>query len=406
METYPFTSREQVFDYLDSYASQRKEEIDRGQLGKEQGLIKSYLIETRHDGDGDPTSLDVVLGGTGWRLDSIDGESLYHVRDAGGEIGFLEPLSSRHWALHSTQATKRVDKAVNNAILNTAQLDYIWFAGSYFQAIWQNLILPQMPERFVTMKFEHLGRFDDGSWDGQDNEPDEAAGDGEWVERRASVLAITERSGQVGQFLPQLQKIHPPFNAIKMLRIPATDTRGGYDFWSRGKVTYRAPEFRDGRSQIFSIARLYEQTTRAIERRLWFQAERTHLRDGSESITFTGSPVTLTFEPPLPLSTFQNLVATTFDMGQGPLRLMGNPIRLSERKVHVYGVDLHLWQRIYLEMTPKHMTVVLPRGTCGNTIHRLVTNIQRYVAPTINVFIGDTRYSDLIQNVFLGKETM
>jgi hypothetical protein len=93
-------------------------------------------------------------------------------------------------------------------------------------------------------------------------------------------------------------------------------------------------------------------------------------------------------------------------MGQGPLRLMGNPIRLSERKVHVYGVDLHLWQRIYLEMTPKHMTVVLPRGTCGNTIHRLVTNIQRYVAPTINVFIGDTRYSDLIQNVFLGKETM
>jgi hypothetical protein len=149
--------------------------------------------------------------------------------------------------------------------------------------------------------------------------------------------------------------------------------------------------------------RLYEQVTAAIEHRLWFDAERTTLSDGSASFTFTGAPVTLVFDPPLSSATFQNLVATTFEKGQGPLRLMGNPIYLGKRKAHIYGVDLHLWQRIYLEITPARLTAVLPRGTCGNTVHRLVANIQRYVAPTVKAHIGDIGYDDLIQNIFLGR---
>jgi len=188
-----------------------------------------------------------------------------------------------------------------------------------------------------------------------------------------------------------------------MLRVPAADVRGGYDFWSWGKVTYRAPSFRDGRSQIRSIIRLYEQSTRLIEKKLWLQAEKTILRDESANVTLTGAPVTLVFEPPLSLSTFQNLIATTFERGQGPFRLWGNPIRLGEHKAHVYGIDMHLWKRLYLEITPRQMLVILPHGTCGNTVHRLVANVQRYLSPAVNVFIGDESYSDLVESVFLGR---
>jgi len=284
-------------------------------------------------------------------------------------------------------------------------LDFAWLAGSTFQTVWQHLVLPQMPDRFVTFKFEHLARFEDAPWDESDEELDEDWSADELIERRASTLAITERSNQIARFLPQLQTYHPPFKAIKMLRIPAAEARGGYDFWSWGKVTYRAPTFRDGRTQILSITRLYEQTTRAIERRLWLQAEKTTLRDGGESVTLTGAPVTLAFDPPLSLSTFQNFITTTFERGQGPLRLWGNPIPLGERKVHVYAIDLHLWKRIYLEITPQRMIVVLPQGTCGNTVHRLVTNVQRYLDPTVRVFIADERYNDLVKGVFLGQAT-
>ena len=84
--------------------------------------------------------------------------------------------------------------------------------------------------------------------------------------------------------------------------------------------------------------------------------------------------------------------------------MWGNPIYLSEKKVHVYGVDLHLWQRIYLDLTPKRFVVILPRGACGNTVHRLVTNTQRYLDPGVKTFIGDRPYNDLIRDTLLGRE--
>lgn len=406
MDTLHFTSKKEVFDFLDEYAYQRKEEIDKRQLGKDHGLIKSYLLETLPT-DGD-TAMDIsaILHGTGWHITPVDGTTLYQVRDNDGDLGFLEPFLSRYLILHSIKKTDRADKALRRAVLATAQLDFAWLAGNTFQTIWQHLVLPQMPSRFVTFRFEHLARFEDASWDRQNEGLDEDWSTDEVIDRRASTLAITERSDQIAQFLPQLQAHHPPFKAIKMLRIPAAEARGGYDFWSWGKVTYRAPSFRDGRSQTLSLTRLYEQTTQVIEQRLWLQAEKTSLPDKGEYVTLTGAPVTLTFDPPLSLSTFQNFVSTTFDRGQGPLRLWGTPIHLGERKVHIYGIDLHLWKRIYLEITPRRMIVILPRGTCGNTVHRLVTNVQRYLSPTIEVFVGDMKYSDLIEKVFLGQVDM
>jgi len=410
MNTLHFTSREKAFDFLDDYASQRKEEIDRRQLGKGQGLIKSYLLETLPDNGRASMDIPAILHGTGWQVTPMDGRNddaaFYRVRDSKGEFGFLEPLSARHLAVHSTKETVRADNAVRSTVRATAQLDFAWLAGTTFQTIWQHLILPQMPDRFVTLKFKHQARFEDTLWDERDEEDiDDEEDFEEPIERRASTLAITERSNQIARFLPQLQTYHSPFKAIRTLRIPAAEERGGYDFWSWGKVTYRAPTFRDGRSQVLSITRLYEQTTRIIEERLWFLGEKTTLRDGGESMTLTGAPVTLTFDPPLPLSTFQNFITTTFERGQGPLRLWGNPIYLGERKVHIYGIDLHLWKRIYMEITPRRMMLVLPQGTCGNTVHRLVTNVQRYLDPAVEVFIGDVRYSDLVEDVFLGRVT-
>ncbi len=399
--TSPFPSKEQVFDFLDDYAYQRKEEIDRRQLGKDQGLIKSYLLETMPGNPERGTGMDlpVVLRGTGWQIVPIEDTALYQVYDGEGELGFLEPLSSRHLALHSISETRRADKAVRNTVLATSQLDFAWLSSSYFQVLWQHLILPQMPKRFIKLRFEHEARFEADSWDGRREKSLE-----EPMERRASSLTITERSHKVAQFLPDLQRVHPPFRVIKMLRIPAPEVRGGYDLWSWGKMTYRAPSFRDGRAQMLSIARLYERTTQVIEQLLWFQVERIKGKEGSEGMTLRGAPVTFTFTPPLSITAFRNFVTTTFERGQGPLRLWGNPIWRGDKKVHIYGMDLHLWRRIYLEITPRQMRVILPRGTCGNTVHRLVVNVLRYLTPTAQVFIGEAEYERLIERVLLGED--
>jgi hypothetical protein len=42
------------------------------------------------------------------------------------------------------------------------------------------------------------------------------------------------------------------------------------------------------------------------------------------------------------------------------------------------------------------MVVIVPKGTCGNTIHRLVTNVQQYLDPRVTVYVGDRNYTELI----------
>ncbi len=170
-------------------------------------------------------------------------------------------------------------------------------------------------------------------------------------------------------------------------------------------MTHRAPSFREGRSQLVEITRLYDSVTTAIEEAIWLNLEPVDL-PGGPSMRIGGAPVIFEFSSPLPDQTFQNLVSTTFEQGRGPLRLWGNPISLGERKVHVYGLDLHLWQRLYMELTPQRFLFILPHGTCGNTVHRLMTNLQRFVDPAVTMTIGDTAYAELFENALLGREVV
>ena len=105
-----------------------------------------------------------------------------------------------------------------------------------------------------------------------------------------------------------------------------------------------------------------------------------------------GAPVSIIFNEPLSKETFDYWIKSTFGRVNNRFRLWGNPIILGPKKVHVYGVDKHLWKPIFLELTDKHLIAIVPKGTCGNTIHRLICNIQRYIDPAAKAYIGDMEY--------------
>lgn len=400
-------SREQVFNFFDDYAYQRKEEIDQRKLGENVGLLKSYVLETsQHNGN---LNVEQALTATGWRLDRLGDEDFFYAQGPGGEIGYVEPLSSRHLALHSFRKNDPIDRAVRRTIQETSDIDSLWLAGDAFDRLWKHLVLHNMPGRFVSIKFEHEARFDLGGredfWFDDQDEPDADAEDRGVIEyeHRAARSSFVERADRLARLLPVLQRTYPAFRAVRMLRFPGEE-RGGYDLYDWGKMTHRAPSFREGRSLLVFIAHVYEQVTRVIEDLTWVNAE--PVRVGEQSIIpWKGAPVVCSFREPLSLPTFQNFVETTFERGQGPLRLWGNPIRLGEHKVHVYGLDLHLWQPIYMEFTPQRFLFVIPRGTCGNTVHRLLTNIQRFVAPDIELNIAGKDYGTLFQEALLRRGT-
>ncbi len=50
----------------------------------------------------------------------------------------------------------------------------------------------------------------------------------------------------------------------------------------------------------------------------------------------------------------------------------------SNNYVTVHGLDLHIGAPIYCEIMPDAIRVYLQRGTCGNTVARLYTNLVRH----------------------------
>lgn len=393
-----FASREAYFDYLDDYAGQRRTEINKEHLS--QGLITSYLLEMHYDDSDAENEAKIAIGD--WTLERVgEEESFFTIYNPEKTVGYAEIISPRFMLVHSTLPTAEADNLVKHKIKGSLRLDSAWLSGLYLQEFWRKIVHKAQPHRVVKIKFEHQSSFQATEF-GEEYElfRDGDYDDDEVSEQPSSVSEIKEQSFQIARILPKLQDIYPPFKAIKMIRIPALASPGGYDLWSWGKMTYRAHSFRHGRSMLTTVTSLYNQLTEFIEDNLLFSIERTNLSIRGEGYSLQGSPLILKFNPELLESTFLKLVETTFVKGQGPLRLWGNPIWMGGSKVHVYGIDLHLWQKIYVEVTRTHMTVVLPKGTCGNTVHRLVTNIQRFVSPGVEAFLGNVSYQELIDTVF------
>jgi hypothetical protein len=186
---------------------------------------------------------------------------------------------------------------------------------------------------------------------------------------------------------------------LTRIRAPAVSGEGRYDYFYYGKLTNRGSEFQGFSSHVkFIVEDFYGKLTSLIEKSVSFHVEKQKFEGDRYGWSLRGAPVTFVFEKPLQVHVFDRFIELTFDKGKGPFRLLGNPLRLSDSRVHVYGIDMHLWQQIYLDMSLYQFTAVIPEGTCGNTIHRLSTNIQRYLDPKVTVFIGETKYEDLISD--------
>jgi hypothetical protein len=135
---------------------------------------------------------------------------------------------------------------------------------------------------------------------------------------------------------------------------------------------------------------------RLTEDKAWYSIQKESVATPGFFQKLVGAPVSIQFSEPLTKETFDYWIKSTFGRVINRFRLWGNPIILGPMKVHIYGVDKHLWKPIFMEITDKHLIAIIPRGTCGNTVHRLVTNIQRYIDPAANVFVGDSKYEEIV----------
>jgi hypothetical protein len=391
-----------MISFFDGYALERMEELDERKLKRP--LVKTQLLELLDaDEAHTPQGLQTIFGRRQVRLEQLD-ESLFLVADTQvGEIGFLERLRPRIVGLYSTVKSTDLDRWVRRLVLRTPEIDYVWLSGLTFSVLWKLVVQLSRSHRFTRLVFTHDSIFDiDGHTSEPEEDEDETSQDSgeedieEIIEHRATSFRLVDRIGVIQEKLEMLQKIYSPLYAISQLRFPSPVGRGGHDFYDNGRVTNRSESFRDHRSHLLFVVRIYEQLLKSTEEQAWYSIQESIGIPG-QFRKIVGSPVVICFQEPLNRQVFDQWVAATFERKRNRFRLWGHPIRLGPTKVHVYGVDRHLWQPLFLELTAKGCTTIIPNGTCGNTVHRLVTNIQRYLDPGAEAFIGEKPYKQVVE---------
>jgi hypothetical protein len=367
-------SREDIFNFLEEYSQNTKEQIDNYKM--KNTLLKSYVFETFDESLLDssqilaePINVQNLFGDKNHNLQQVD-EELYTLYENDNFIGFIEQLNSRFCTLYTTESSKYSDHLAQNYVKKSTILDSLWISGKMYDSFLNDITSVHHPERFTKMKFEYNAMFEK-NYTNKD----------EIVEHKVSSVSLVEELGGIVEKLNGVRGYFSSFHSVGSLRFPSHVGKGGHDVYQNGKFTNRSDSFSDHRMQLKQIVSVYQNMTERLERKVWIELEKMANKDTIINGSFKASPVTIKFSKPLREYVFNNFVEYTFPKGRDPFKVYGEIKRISEKRVHIYGVDLHLWQNVILDLSTDEFILFLPKGTCGNTIHRLVTNIQRFLDP-------------------------
>lgn len=391
-------SREEYVDYLEGFTLPTVDELKEGTLSRK--LLKSYMLETARHDQAVP-KLDSIFPNR-IHLHRLD-ETLYRVEDtnhAGSTVGLLESLHNRYPVFYTTMAANESNKWVQQIVDQNPWLDRLWLSSPILFELWQYVKRNTPDHRYVRLGFEHEAWYEastdyydsDGNTDyWESNLSDDEDTELGFLERRRSKVALTERLSILQDKLQQLIDLYDPLHSLVHLQIPGGD-HGGHVFYHDGRSTNRSNSFIEHRATIELVLNLYRSVTESAETNLWIDTTEA----GEEGFIINGAPITIRFQEPLSEATFNRFVDLGLQRRTSRFRIGGYLTRRGPTKVHLAAIDRHLWQPFLMEATSKQLLGVLPSGTCGNTIHRLVTNVQRYLSPNIDVWLGSQLYTDTV----------
>jgi hypothetical protein len=317
------------------------------------GQVKVRLVEahTPESGsDGSHYLLSAVATSLGLALDQFaDDLFLLRVDDL---VLAVDCLDSRFWQVHSTSAKDKVDRLLQRMLTNTTQLDSAWIPRDLLREVdgthrWlkssfdgEDLLGPNAPARKWRARFEG---------DAPDDLLDILSQQDQYA--RASALEA------IGSTVTE--------EGIGSAQVTAD--------W-RGSFIIGQGDFNAGASVVARAADRYATFVTDLEQRhqLRFVGDA-----GAESgITLDGDVAALWFDDPI--DSVELLVDGLF-AAKAPFRLWAVPRQVDTHEWEANAIDLHVGQPLRLEISPYRVRVVLTETTCGNTLARLLTNLQQHL---------------------------
>jgi hypothetical protein len=315
------------------------------------GRVKSRLIEAHApeaSADGVAQVLRNVAESAELKVDSC-GEHLWALLGA-DDAFFVDTLNTRFWLLHSTAVVDDLDRLLRRHVWPSARLDKAWFPRQQLQEM-------EGDRRWVRSSFssdvlqpQHKGATVPRRWRIQveGENPDELLNLVSQQERYRAGAALTA----VGSVL------EGPSGGYAEV---AADYQGGF--------VASGSDFHLVAGLLWRTLDRYERYVRELESTYRLGVSATE----EMGMTLEGEVATIEF--PHEVEDLDALVTNLFTCKE-PFRLWAVPREVSAGQWEANTVDLHVGHPLCLEITSRWLRVLLGPDTCGNTLARLIANLQ------------------------------
>lgn len=344
--------REGIAGLLSAAMSGQRGEPDRLPFELRAGEVKSYALEV-NSGHEEPNPLDAVaaLGSSlGLSMSRTDDPALALLWD--DSVGlFVDVLDPRFWLIHTAAPAGIVQGQLRRAVWSSRGIDWCWFPWQFLRGLqgageprWfksefrGDELLPLEGVRARRLRVQLEG-------DSADELLDQLVGDERYrLSTALSGVALRMRDPDLG----------------------VVDEAAHY----QGRFAARGAAFELHLGFMASAVQAYAQAVRHIERHFSIGWE------GSEQTGFGFEGHVLEIRFGRRIDDLGRFLTGLFSC-RDPFRLWAVPRLVNDQFAEAEVVDLHVGQQFRMDITPEWLRVYLSTGVCGNTVVRLVTNLQR-----------------------------
>lgn len=314
------------------------------------GQLKSRLLEAHppeRSADGCGALLSVFADRAGLDLRALD-DNLWALLSP-DDVFFFDTANTRFWQLHSTASATTVESLVKTKLIPDHRVDSAWMPA-------------QLMREFEGTRTWIKSSFDSDRLVPADGDPARRWRmqlEGDAPEELLALIGNNERYASNASFTALGSTIVDGRRRAQLVT----------DF--QGKVVSRGTSFELIAGVLWRTARRYERYIGALESSYCLSTDPCD----SAGLQISGDVATLELQRHIPdLDLFLDGLFSC----RAPFRLWAVPREVASEQWEANAVDLHVGHPLRLEITPRWIRVMLDEYTCGNTLARLITNLQQH----------------------------
>ena len=252
----------------------------------------------------------------------------YSCSNQNGDMIVINRYSDRVWAAYSLMKIKYFSKIMEDWVTHNLDLDYCWLPPSHLKNIGKR---QSWKEKGIGIKYNDI--LSD--------------------ETNQSQVSLKAWFGSNRDILDSIEKLSDKF-AISSLRFKDYETSTVSEWYSSGKITFNASD------DIQCVFKAINDSLDIYDSELKTATKLRDYKKGSFEFEFT-QKIDL------------NAYSETVKKGKSDLKLWMTETESAPDFKRFRGVDMHTWDRIFLDLGSNYAYMTVPGKGCVNAAPRLVT---------------------------------